>query len=144
MFSGKRQGLASDIRKYLSQSNLFMNLEIAPEMDEYVENLVLEPETELQLLRIMQEAISNVHKHSQAQKARVMLTYLGTNTLRLSISDNGIGFDSAAIIDKGQPHFGLATMQERAESIGAVFEVKSSPEDGTLITVTLKLPEKDR
>ena len=142
MVSGERLGLASDIRKYLNQSNLFMDIEVIPEVDPGLENLLLQPETELQLLRIMQEAISNVRKHSQAKSARVILEEPDKGLIELSIRDNGIGFDATATGGKGQPHFGLATMRERAESIGASFDVKSAPGSGTVISVTLSITEK--
>jgi signal transduction histidine kinase len=144
MFSGEKHEIASDIQKYINQSNLFMNIDIVPEIDQRLENLVLKPETELQLLRIMQEAISNVLKHSFAEKARVSLEYLEGDLLKLSIRDNGLGFNLDEVGTPGQPHFGLATMRERAESIGGSFEVKSAATVGTTISVTLKLPEKDQ
>lgn len=143
MVSGERQGLATDIRKYLSQSNLFMDIEVLAEVAPGLENLLLPPEIELQLMRIMQEAISNVRKHSQARQAHVTLEQPDKGLLEMTISDNGIGFDVTSIGTKGQPHFGLATMRERAESIGASFDVKSSPASGTVIFVTLSLPEKN-
>jgi signal transduction histidine kinase len=142
IFSGNTQVFASDIRRYLSQSNLFTGLEIVPEMAEDVEHLVIEPETELQLMRIMQEAISNIRKHSQAHKALISLRYTEDGLIKLAIADDGVGFDMDEINAKDQPHFGLATMRERAESIGGIFEVKSSPQHGTVISVTIKTPEK--
>ena len=111
--------------------------------DVTMERVLLPPETELQLMRIMQEAISNVRKHSQAGQAHVTLEQPDESLLEMTISDNGIGFDVTSIGTKGQPHFGLATMRERAESIGASFDVKSSPASGTVVFVTLSLAEKN-
>jgi signal transduction histidine kinase len=142
MFSADRLGLASEIREYLDQSNRFVDLEVLYEVDPRFENLVLDPEIELQLLRIMQEAISNVRKHSQARKARVILECLDDGRFRISICDDGVGFDPAKIGGKGHPHFGLATMQERANGFGGVLDVKSIPGDGTVVCVTLNVPEK--
>ena len=144
MVSGERQGLASDIRKYLNQSNMFMDIEVIAEVAPELENLLLPPETELQMMRIMQESISNVRKHSQAQTARVLLEQPDKGLVEMTIIDNGVGFDLKSVGAKGQPHFGLATMRERAESIGASFDVKSSPGSGTVIFVTLGYMEKDR
>jgi signal transduction histidine kinase len=142
VFTGKRQGLASDLRKGLVQSNRFMDLEVTAEVDGRLEDLRLAPETDLQLLRIVQEAVSNIRKHSQARRATVSLKYLEETVIQLSIHDDGIGFDPSVIGEKGQPHFGLVTMRERAEAIGGVFEIQSAPLSGTTISVTLKLPEK--
>lgn len=144
MFSADQQDLASEIRKFLDQSNRFMDFEVTFEVDPSFENLVLDPEIELQLLRIMQEAISNVRKHSQAQKARVILERLDGERIKLSICDNGIGFDLAVVGEKGQPHFGLATMRERANGFDGVLDVKSIPHSGTVISVVFKAPKKDK
>jgi signal transduction histidine kinase len=144
MFSDKRQGIASDIRNYLNQSNRFLDIEVVLEVDERFENLLLDSETELQFLRIMQEAISNVRKHSQALKARIILDWLDDGMIKLSICDDGVGFDAEALEDRSQPRFGLSTMRERAEAIGGQLNIKSSRNSGTEISVTIKLPEKDQ
>jgi len=90
----------------------------------------------------MQEAISNVRKHSQAQKARVTLDNRIKAYSNFQSAMNGVGFDTTATRGKGQPNFGLATMRERAESIGASFDVKSTLGSGTIISVTLSSAEK--
>lgn len=144
MFSPESKGLASEIRKYLSQSNRFVDIEITLDVDLRVEDLKLDPETELQLLRIMQEAVSNIRKHSHAQKARVILEGLDDGLVKFSVCDNGIGFDLADVGEKGQPHFGLVTMRERAHSFGGIFDVKSTPQNGTVVSVVFRAPEKDK
>jgi len=141
MFSAESRGLASEIRNYLEQSNRFVDIEVLLEVDPRIEKMAIDPETELQLLRIMQEAISNIRKHSQAQKARVMLECLESGQIRFSICDNGIGFNLSEIGEKGQPHFGLATMRERANDFGGTFDVKSTPENGTVVSIAFKAGE---
>lgn len=143
IFSAKEHQLASDIREGLEQSNRFMDLEINLNLDPRLKDLSLDPEIELQLIRIVREAVSNVRKHSQAKNANVNLELLEPNAIKISIVDDGVGFDPGMVGEKGQPHFGLATMKERAESIGAIFEIKTGPKEGTTISVTLKLPEKN-
>jgi two-component system nitrate/nitrite sensor histidine kinase NarX len=90
-----------------------------------------------QLLRIAQEALANTRKHAAAKSVRVEV-HLGSDRLTLSITDNGRGFDvekSASL----QGHFGLKTMRERAESVGARFELETAPGAGSRITVELPL-----
>ncbi len=96
--------------------------------------IVLSRVVEAELLRIAQESITNVLKHAQARNVDVTLTY-GAQAIRLSIRDNGRGFDPAARHDG----FGLLGMRERAERIGARLEVLSEPNGGTLVETVLPL-----
>ncbi len=76
----------------------------------------------LGLLRICQEAVVNALRHAQASKIRVQLTYEPSG-VDLSVHDNGRGFDAHAA-GKG---FGLTSMRERAERIGARIEISGEP-----------------
>ncbi|MCH7656104.1 MAG: sensor histidine kinase [Chloroflexi bacterium] len=103
--------------------------------------LRLPPSAELQFLRIVQEALSNVRRHSHASRAWVRL--LSTSrTVELSIQDNGDGFaappdgESASGAD-GQGHHGIDGMRERAESLGATLNITSEEGQGTLLHVVL-------
>jgi signal transduction histidine kinase len=82
------------------------------------------------LLRIAQEALHNTVKHAHASHAR--LIWRG---LTLEISDDGVGFDALARFDG---HFGQRTMRERAQAIGARFELETAPGQGTRIQVSLQ------
>ena len=141
LFSGVQQDLASDIRMCLEQTNRFMDLQVTAEVAAGLEELVLEPEMELQLLRIVQEAVSNIRKHARAKTARVILEKVDHGSIRITIADLGIGFDKNAISKKGRPNFGLSTMRERAEAIRGVFEIETAEQQGTKIKITVKLPE---
>jgi signal transduction histidine kinase len=82
--------------------------------------------------RIAQEAINNIVKHAQATWVRMILEGYEQST-RLTIEDNGIGFDP----DKTVPgHFGLLNMQERADAIGADLVIDSRPQQGTRVMLT--------
>jgi two-component system nitrate/nitrite sensor histidine kinase NarX len=100
----------------------------------------IEPEIQAQLLRIIQEALSNVRKHSQASQVRVEVRNW-KGTLILEISDNGVGF-SAEDVPEFSRH-GLRGMRERAELIGADFQVISKPQAGTTIRVHLPLKQEE-
>lgn len=95
---------------------------------------------ELQLVRIIQEALSNVRKHSGATYAEV---YIGRQDghLTIVVADNGRGFDPDTTEHTGVPRFGLAGMQERAQAVGGSMQVQSSREEGTRVTVRLPLTQ---
>jgi signal transduction histidine kinase len=109
-----------------------------------MEKLALPAESELQLLRIVQEALSNVRKHSQASSASISVQNGGA-LVELTVSDNGRGFNPERVRHGeagGRPHFGLSTMRERADAIGAEFLVESRPGAGTRVTVRLQTQEQ--
>lgn len=87
------------------------------------------------LLRIAQEAVTNAIKHGQARAITISLEYLWDET-RLTIQDDGCGFDPAASHSPG-PHFGLLGMRERAEKIAAVLTLASLPGQGCRVSVVI-------
>lgn len=100
------------------------------------------PETgELQLLRIIQEALANVRKHAGASQATVTLVR-GSGWVEARIADDGAGFDPEASTRDALPRFGLTTMRERAEAVGGTLSVETQSGAGT--TVTVRLPTSAR
>jgi signal transduction histidine kinase len=93
---------------------------------------------ELQLIRIVQEALTNVRKHAKATHVRVTIARDG-EALRVTIVDDGAGFDLAARTRSDFPQFGLTTMRERAESIGGSLVIESAPAQGTTVTFSMPL-----
>lgn len=91
----------------------------------------LPAEVQIGLYRITQEALHNIVKHAKATQAIVTLQM--NSGARLSIEDNGSGFDLAAVTPD---HLGLKIMCERAEAIGAEFSVCSRPGEGTKIFIS--------
>jgi two-component system sensor histidine kinase UhpB len=94
--------------------------------------------TETALFRIAQEALNNVAKHARARKAEVRLA-AGAKVVRLTISDDGAGFDAARPPQRAA-HYGIATMRERAEAVGASLSIESTPGRGTRVEVELLRP----
>ena len=92
------------------------------------------PLAELQLLRILQEALSNVRKHARAKSARVELAQVD-GRVSAAVQDDGRGFDPEAMHREGFPRFGLAIMRERAQSIGGELSVESAPGRGTRVSI---------
>lgn len=91
-------------------------------------------DVELQLMRICQEAVNNAIVHGGATAIHVMLAFRDTE-VALRVSDNGGGFDVGAEPADGLEHLGLLGMQERAERIGALLTIHSTPEAGTVVEV---------
>lgn len=96
----------------------------------------LSPLREVQLLRIVQEALANVRKHSSASGASVQIA-MDDGFVVTSIDDDGTGMASGNVEGAGVPRFGLSTMRERAESVGGTLTISSSPGQGTSVTVRL-------
>jgi signal transduction histidine kinase len=115
------------------QYGLPVDLSLPPdlEMPEFA------PEFEFQLLRIVQEALSNVRKHAEAHSARVSFA-LAQGQFVVAVSDDGRGFDvaAAAALSDG---YGLRSMRERAHVLGGNLAVVSSPGQGTCVTLTVPL-----
>ena len=92
------------------------------------------PASEVQAVRIIQEALMNVRKHAAADRARVRLQRDGA-WLRVTVEDDGVGWDRAA--SPNGLHFGLQMMRERAEGLGGRLEVETAPGRGTRVVATL-------
>ncbi|MDH3386583.1 MAG: histidine kinase [Gammaproteobacteria bacterium] len=90
------------------------------------------PDVELNVLRIVQECLANIRKHSQAEVVRVLLIYRDGHDI-LIIEDDGIGFDESTIVSEGGQHLGLNILRDRASQIGAEIDIESEPGDGTRI-----------
>lgn len=118
------------------QSGINTKFQAAPE------NLEIDPGTALQILRIAQEALTNVRKHAQARSVTVTLR-TDHDQLHLLISDDGRGFPAEVASDRTHHSYGLTTMRERAEGLGGTLSVATSPELGTRLTVELPLKHKE-
>jgi PAS domain S-box-containing protein len=98
--------------------------------------LSLSSETSTQLFRILQEALTNIARHSQARRATVRLG-ISKATVVFTISDNGNGISEKEMSDPNS--LGLLGMRERAESFGGTFEIDGEPDGGTKIEVRVSL-----
>ncbi len=94
------------------------------------------PTAELHLLRIIQEALTNVRKHSGATAATIRLGET-SGWLEAVVEDDGRGFDPSAPEPNIFPRFGLSTMRERAESVGGMLEIDSGAGRGTRVTIRI-------
>ncbi|HEX2916169.1 MAG TPA: GAF domain-containing protein [Chloroflexia bacterium] len=100
--------------------------------------------TNIQLLRIAQEALSNIQKHAKATEATVEAIYLPEkNCISLRVCDNGIGFEPHLTRANGSYHLGLGIMRERTARLHAHLEIKSQPGSGTEIVVEYDYRQSD-
>ena len=95
-------------------------------------------ETDHQLLRIGQEAIHNAVRHARASTIHTELRYDAAEVV-LKVSDDGRGFDPDTLPQESDAHYGITTMKERAEEIGARFTITSVPGTGTVVEVASPL-----
>ena len=100
----------------------------------------LSSETELVLFRIVQEALRNIRRHSQATKAVVRVDFAGSEVM-ISVADNGSGFELPEILGDfaAGGKLGLLGMYERARLLGGSFLVESQMGHGTKVTVTVAM-----
>jgi len=129
--------LTEYLHEFSTQNNIKVSL--VAEDDRAVQ---FPPAVEVQLIRIIQEALANVRKHARATKAVVNFSRNGESAC-VTVEDNGRGFDLSNVSSNGRNHFGLHTMRERAQSIGGCLEVTSSPEQGTSVTVKFPVPSRE-
>ncbi|HEX7418346.1 MAG TPA: GAF domain-containing sensor histidine kinase [Thermoanaerobaculia bacterium] len=132
------QGVAEALRNYLNQWKEQSGISAELVVDD---DMRVPPSVELQLIRIVQEALTNVRKHSKASRASVSLVRDGQHLI-VTVADDGVGFDPAAKTRAEFPRFGLATMRERAETVGGTVSISSSRGSGT--TVRFELPLRDQ
>jgi two-component system nitrate/nitrite sensor histidine kinase NarX len=122
------QALRTTLRKFEHQSGLAAQLEM------HGHGVALPSDVQLQVLHVVQEALSNVRKHAQASQVQVDVYRSPQWVFR--VRDNGQGFDpDSRTLD--ETHVGLQIMRERAERIGARIEVNSRPGQGTDVRIEL-------
>ncbi len=101
----------------------------------------LNPSQQTAVLRIVQEALQNVRKHANCTATSVA-TKLEDRHWILEVTDDGRGFDVSSVAARGRRNFGLQFMRERAELIGAKFEVRSRPGGGTVVWLSIPVGEE--
>jgi signal transduction histidine kinase len=131
-------GLLESVRAYVARFNRLAGIDVHLEVDEHAEAHSLPASAEIQLVRIVQEALANVRKHAGAPSARVVIG-AENGELHIEVRDEGRGFETDRRRRTGWPHFGLQTMRERAEAIGGRLELSSAPGEGTRVLVRVPL-----
>lgn len=136
-------GLVSAIRWYAEEFSKRSRIAVTLDLDDEGERLTQEIKTAV--FRIVQEALTNVYRHSKAQIAHVEFKS-DDLYLQLRIKDNGHGIPPSMgrpTATNGKSGVGLASMRERATLLGGTFEVQSGSE-GTILFVSIPIPEVSR
>jgi two-component system nitrate/nitrite sensor histidine kinase NarX len=116
------------LQKFEHQSGIDTKLSVQGQ------GLPLAPDVQIQVMHIIQEALSNIRKHSKA--AIVKVEVVQSPKWMFKVIDDGIGF-STELNEVDSTHVGMSIMQERANKIGAKLELSSKPLTGTCISLTL-------
>ncbi len=130
---GKR--LSQGLQELLLELKTKVPIDISFDMDESIQ---LSKGIEDHLFRIVQEALSNTLRHSKADKLEVRLNQRN-ETVRLSVKDNGIGFD---LDQQKHTSYGLVSMKERVIEVGGDLNIITAPGKGTRIDIRVPLVQK--
>jgi len=127
-------GLLSAINWYTQQIGARRGISVEVSAEKDIPRLPAQAENFL--FRIVQEALANVVKHAQATRVTVAVESNDTGAILLSVTDNGVGFDTSR---RNAPNkWGLITMAERARAIGGECRIQSRPDQGTRVIVEMR------
>ena len=126
-------GLVPTLRKYADAFKEQSGMDISVTVSGAERRL--EPYLEVMIFRAVQELLGNASRHSQATLVKVHLD-LGADFIRISVDDNGRGFDPETL--KESNNLGLKLIRERAEMLGGKFEIDSAIGSGTKISFTVQ------
>ncbi|MBE0643181.1 MAG: tetratricopeptide repeat protein [Bacteroidetes bacterium] len=130
----ERVGLTATLRSMLSVVEESTELEIAAEISD-IDGLIA-PDREIDLYRVVQEALNNIIKHAVARKVQVNIGRMNGSIL-LSVRDDGRGFDTATVPSADGNGLGLQGMAERVRMLGGNLAIESNPGEGTLVRTSL-------
>ena len=150
------QDTYEDIRESIDQlSTEIRNLPILPTLNNFAQEFGqnngiqvtvnfprslpnISPVAELQLLRIAQEALTNVRRHAMATEVEVILENTG-QAIEMTVRDNGQGFNPADLEESPPGYHGLNIIKERAEGLGGSVAISAAPGEGTAVIISLPL-----
>ena len=130
-------GLVPTLSEYLHEFSQQAGIHVSLDVSEEHSQIRIAPEVEVQFIRIMQEALNNIRKHSGVRTARVRVWQEGDEVVA-SVEDQGVGIDPAGPPADGHRHYGLTGMQERAESVGGTLTIRSTPGTGTQVELRVR------
>jgi signal transduction histidine kinase len=129
--------LAVAVEAYARRFGEAAKLAVSLEAPDVVSTMDLPPEVEANLLRIVQEALTNVRKHAAAQRVLVRFER-DAEGLAVTVEDDGRGFDPTQPDEPGDwPHFGRRTIRQRAAAVGGTVRWDSAPGRGTRLRVVV-------
>jgi signal transduction histidine kinase len=128
------RGLLPTLTLYLARYEKNYGIQTQLEGSETFTDGAFEPLVEVQLLRILQEALTNVRKHANARSVRIAFA-LEDGWARVTVHDDGRGFDPDVSSAGMEEHVGLRVMRERAEEVGGSLSLQSASGQGTELVV---------
>lgn len=131
------------VRNFEEQNGMKVSLDIRHPAEAACDPRLLPASSGVQLIRIVQEALTNVRKHARGASEIMVHLSAADNQLRLVVSDNGVGFDLHANEHASQ-HYGLQIMHSRTHQIGGQFSINSIPGQGTRIELHVPLVKDGR
>jgi len=134
----ERGDLSDALGREVDQFSTTTGVETRLEVD--ASALDVSPEMAQDLLRVVQESLSNVARHARASRVLVRLDAVDRG-LRLVVKDDGVGFDPREGLERSGC-FGLAGMHERAARLGGLLRVESTPGEGTSVVLTVEGGER--
>ena len=136
---GLISSIEAEIQRAREETDIYFYLQNEWSAQELPENI------ELQVLRIVQECLANIRKHSEARSVRVLLRAdrVGGGHYVL-IEDDGAGFEESEIESVGGKHLGLSILRHRAQQINGDINIDSDPGEGTRITLQFVYPDLDQ
>lgn len=137
----KKKSFTESLKNYLDrfQANFGIRTELS--ISHNIDESTFDPALEAQLIRVVQEALTNSRKHSGAQILKVSVE-LNTSKALITITDDGKGFDTSQIGRCDGSHFGLVFMRERMAQIGGSLTIVSTPNGGTVLKLDVPVREK--
>lgn len=136
-------GLIPTLQRYVQKFIEYTGINV--ELKVFGQVSALNSSVEIAVFRIIQEALSNIYKHSKATEAIIIIEF-SQKRLNLVIADNGIGFNFSETCNNEAEYggYGLVNMRERVELLGGNMTIKSAPGKGTKISFYITLPEEEK
>jgi signal transduction histidine kinase len=130
--------LVPALEEYLQRFRAGYGIDVTLDASPQLAASALEPMAATQLLRILQETLTNVRKHARARAVRISLS-LGDGHARAVVEDDGRGIDPKRLEAAEANTFGLRFMRERASEVGGTVEVGPVPAGGTRVVISVPL-----
>lgn len=146
---GAREGFDSEdsffplLKQYLEQFSENFGISTELDISSQLDGRILEPTSGAQMLRVIQEALTNVRKHTQASGARVSLRQTD-GFVQAIVRDNGAGFDPELLKTPEGQRFGLRFMHERMKEVGGNVQIYSAPGEGTQVIICVPIRKEGR
>jgi nitrate/nitrite-specific signal transduction histidine kinase len=134
-----RVGLVAALGDYLKDFSEIRKIPVELKVD-HPDTINFSSQVEIQLIRIIHEALTNIAKHAEGTKGKITIED-GGEIARITIEDDGRGFSTDRTAEKNL-RFGLETMKDRAKSVGGKLSINSAPGQGTRVIIELPLAKQ--